>query len=255
MAEEINLVGKGAGMDDFLASVSESGGLNNQNLYQVILPNDVSTKGLNKRLSVLCTSISLPQRNPTFLPRAYGTRRTAVVGGYSQTDVSMTFLLLGDLAAQRYFKSWQKKIFNPETHEMGYYQEYVRDLTITQFKKPVSFPIIKKKLFDPGKIPSSIRSRLPSLGGLDLSQGEFTLNTLTKFKPVQEFKLIEAYPLSIDGEQGQILTSTDTSENGASVMNVVFSYREYEHEFKEFKTSQLDEGILGGLINLGKKLF
>ena len=111
------------------------------------------------------------------------------------------------------------------------------------------------KLFDPGKIPSSIRSRLPSLGGLDLSQGEFTLNTLTKFKPVQEFKLIEAYPLSIDGEQGQILTSTDTSENGASVMTVVFSYREYEHEFKEFKVSQLDEGILGGLINLGKKLF
>ena len=90
--------------------------------------------------------------------------------------MTLQFHLLNDFGAKHYFETWQDLVINQQSQNIGYHNEYTDDVVIQQLRKGVAFPIAKKKLFDAGKIPSSIRGRLPRLGPLDFAQGEFDLD-------------------------------------------------------------------------------
>ena len=97
---------------------------------------------------------------------------------------------------KNYFEQWQELAVNRANYEVGYFNDYTHPVIIQHIKKGVGFPVKKKKLFDSGKLPSSIGSRLPKLA-LDLAQGEFDLDLITGDKVTYTCVLDKAYPTSL----------------------------------------------------------
>ena len=78
-----------------------------------------------------CESISFPGRNmdTTEDTNIYGPVRK-IVTGYSFADVSATFQCSTDMREKKYFESWQRLSFNPQTFAMGYYKDYIGSVDI-----------------------------------------------------------------------------------------------------------------------------
>ena len=78
-----------------------------------------------------CESISFPGRNmdTTEDTNIYGPVRK-IVTGYSFADVSATFQCSTDMREKKYFESWQRLTFNPQTFAIGYYHDYVGSVDI-----------------------------------------------------------------------------------------------------------------------------
>tara|TARA_B100001063_G_C16666438_1_gene503864 strand:- start:612 stop:1082 length:471 start_codon:yes stop_codon:yes gene_type:complete len=53
-----------------------------------------------------------------------------IVTGYSFADVSATFQCSTDMREKKYFESWQRLTFNPQTFAMGYYKDYIGSVDI-----------------------------------------------------------------------------------------------------------------------------
>ena len=87
--------------------------------------------GTVRATGLKCESISFPGRNmdTTEDTNIYGPVRK-IVTGYSFADVSATFQCSTDMREKKYFESWQRLTFNPQTFAMGYYKDYIGSVDI-----------------------------------------------------------------------------------------------------------------------------
>ena len=78
-----------------------------------------------------CNSIAMPARSLTSVPDTtiYGPARN-IVQGYTYGDVSATFYCHNDMREKKFFETWQRIAFNPQTWSMGYYDDYVGKIEI-----------------------------------------------------------------------------------------------------------------------------
>ena len=224
-------------IDDFKSEISKAGGMAMGNLFRVILP---PLRDDSRAMNLLCKAASLPGRQLTSTEYQKGIYTSKIAYGYLVDDVTLTFHLLNDYKVKTYFEEWQKLAVNDDTGEIGYYNDYTHPVLIQQLKKGVSFPIKKKKIFDSGKIPSSIRGRLPRLGPLDFAQGEFDLNALTPDQVVYTCVLEKAYPTTVNAvelsDEAQLLE-----------LSVQLSYKNWKGQATSAGTNFI-EGLAGELI-------
>ena len=89
--------------------------------------------GTVRTTSLRCEAISFPGRNldTTPDPNHYGPTRE-VVNGYSYAPISATFQCSSDMKEKKYFETWQRLAYNPQTWSMGYYEDYVGTVQIYQ---------------------------------------------------------------------------------------------------------------------------
>lgn len=88
-----------------------------------------------------CISCSLPGKAINTTERlTYGpTRKIALSSVYQ--DITFSFIVSDDKAELKYFNSWHNFIINNtlntnvQTHDVGYYEKYVGNLTIQHFDK------------------------------------------------------------------------------------------------------------------------
>ena len=73
----------------------------------------------------------------------------------------MTFIGLND-STRKYFETWQSFAINPETKEVGYYQDYVKDVDVTTSRKMRDNSPLPKSIFDQ-KLPDALADKLPSV--------------------------------------------------------------------------------------------
>ena len=63
--------------------------------------------------------------------------------GVNYGEVSGTFLCDYELSEKRFFEEWQRKIFDPESFKVNYYEDYVATIKVRQFtlrdEAPTSF--------------------------------------------------------------------------------------------------------------------
>ncbi len=232
-------------VDEFLSEVAKSGGIAEPTLYNIILPTiNKESRGMN----ILCTDIEIPQRQITTKERRIGMDTVKIAYGEVLTDINLSFMLLNDFGARYYFESWQGTAYDQETKLLSYHRDIVKDVTIQVLRKGVAFDITKKKLFDSGKLPSSIASRLPRLGPLDFAQGEFDLNYLTTDDVIYEVKLIDAFPTSMAS------LSMGASADGLIKQTVQLSYKNFKttSKYSQGKGSQLGQALLAGAM---RKIF
>ena len=234
-------------IDDFLSQVSKGGGMAMGNMFKVTLP--TINKTTSETMSILCKSVNLPGRQMLSAEKRSGMETKKVAYGYTSEDVTMSFYVLNDYSAKDYFERWQDLVVNQDTKEIGYHNEYTEQVVIQQIRKGVSFPVARKKLFDAGKIPSSIRGRLPRKGPIDFAQGEFDLDVLKPDDIVYTCVLLDAYPTSLVAmELG--------NENQLLEVSVQLSYTNWRGGTnKKLQTQQLGEGLVGGAIQFARGLF
>jgi hypothetical protein len=225
-------------IDDFKSQVGKGGGFAMGNLYKIFLP---PIKGDAREMNLLCKAASLPGRQLVSMEKQIGLQTNKVAYGYAVDDVTLTFHCLNDMKVREYFETWQNLAVNNETYEVGYYNEYTHPVIIQHIKKGTSFPIKKKKLFDSGKLPSSIANRLPRLGPLDLAQGEFDLNAVFGDDITYTLLLDKAYPTTLNAielsDDGQLLEVT-----------VQLSYKNWKSKKGDSVGNDFVEGLAGELI-------
>ena len=112
------------------ASAGVGGPAASQNLFSQILFEDIGG-GITKDVAFQCNAITLPSRGLTTVPdeTIYGPARN-LVQGYVFGDVSASFYLHSDLREKKFFETWQRIAFNPQTFAMGYYDDYVGNVKI-----------------------------------------------------------------------------------------------------------------------------
>jgi len=225
-------------IDDFKSQVGAGKGFAMGNLYKIFLP---PLKGDSRELNLLCKAASLPGRQILSTEKQIGLQQTKVAYGYAVDDVTLTFHCLNDMKVREYFETWQNLAVNQETLEVGYYNEYTHPVIIQHIKKGTSFPLKKKKLFDSGKLPSSIAGRLPRLGPLDLAQGELDLNAVFGDDITYTLLLDKAYPTTLNAielsDDGQLLEVT-----------VQLSYKNWKSRKGDSVSNDFVEGLAGELI-------
>lgn len=225
-------------IDDFKSEIGKGGGIAMGNLYKIFLP---PIKGDARALNMLCKATSLPGRQILSNEKQMGLDNMKVAYGYAVDDITLTFHCLNDMGVREYFELWQNLAVNQETKEVGYFNEYTHPVIIQHIKKGISFPIKKKKLFDSGKIPSSIRGRLPRLGPLDLAQGEIDVSAVFGDDITYTLLLDKAYPTT--------LNAIELSDDGQLLeVSVQLSYKNWKSKSGDRVGSDFIEGLAGELI-------
>ena len=86
-----------------------------------------------REVSLKCDQISMPGRNIDTAPdnNIYGPVRE-IAQGWSFADITAQFQLSSDLKERRFFETWQRLSFNPDTWNMGYYDDYTGTIQIFQ---------------------------------------------------------------------------------------------------------------------------
>ncbi len=86
-----------------------------------------ATNDASRGVSLRCESVQLPGRNITSSPdtNVYGPVREIAEEVTYAGEVSMTFQASSGLEERVFFEQWQQKCFNPETWNVGYYNEYI----------------------------------------------------------------------------------------------------------------------------------
>ena len=88
---------------------------------------------LNSRdISLRCESVTLPGINLSTAQdtNIYGPTKDVVEGVTYAEEVAMSFQASSDLEERVFFERWQKSAFNPQTWNVGYYDDYTGSVEI-----------------------------------------------------------------------------------------------------------------------------
>ena len=140
-------------LNEILGLVRGTDGIAKQTRYEVILipptgargtktapsnafasqMSDLTGDGTARATSLKCDQISMPGRNIDTAPdnNIYGPVRE-IAQGWSFADITAQFQLSSDLKERRFFETWQRLSFNPDTWNMGYYDDYTGTIQIFQ---------------------------------------------------------------------------------------------------------------------------
>ena len=89
--------------------------------------------GDTKDVSYQCNSISMPGRNITTTTdeNIYGPTRD-IASGFTYGDITAKFYCHNDYRERKFFETWQRLAFNPQTFAMNYYDDYTGTIQIYQ---------------------------------------------------------------------------------------------------------------------------
>ena len=202
-------------VDQFKGLVAARGGIARPNLFQVDLPQFEGSTG--SELNLLCRNVVLPGQQIATYDMMYGNSVQKVAYGSVTDDVTFSFLVLNDYGVKKYFEMWQDLAYNKTTYEIGYKNEYARQVAVHQLDKGISFPIFNRG-FNTSGIPSNILNRLPNLGLIDFSQGEIDIDFELPSRKIYTCTLEKAWPTTIESIQ------LNNELDGLIELNVQLSY-------------------------------
>ena len=102
------------------------------NIFAQVMGQSVADQTARKT-ALRCQSFSFPGRNLDSSPdtNIYGPERE-IVQGYSYGDVTGVFQCSSDMKEKRFFETWQRLAYNPQTWSMQYYNDYVGSIKLFQ---------------------------------------------------------------------------------------------------------------------------
>jgi len=129
--------------DTLKALLNANGGIAYNDKYMVTLnkPPGFDLPGgieMRKRLTMLCDTATLPTKSlATFEKSIYGTVK-AMPYRMTFTEASMSFIMTDSMEEKKYFDAWQNKIVGPKTGNLGFFDDYVCDISIKKFGRTAS---------------------------------------------------------------------------------------------------------------------
>ena len=95
--------------------------------------NDLESLVTRENIQMMCNKITMPSRDiNTVAARTYGPKREMPYAYSFSGEIEATFFGDKFLRQRLFWENWQKKIFNNETHDMKYYDDYVGSIDILQ---------------------------------------------------------------------------------------------------------------------------
>ena len=100
------------------------------NLFSQVLRGQVGGQ-VTKDVSYQCNSISFPPRGIEVTPddNMYGPSRK-IAHGFTYADITAKFYCHNDMREKKFFETWQRLAYNPQTWAIGYYNDYVGSIDI-----------------------------------------------------------------------------------------------------------------------------
>ena len=137
-----------AALDEIFAEFRSDDGFARPSRYEVFFFPPVSSSQTNifaqimgqtvadqtaRKTALRCESFEFPGRNLDSSPdvNIYGPERE-IVQGYSYGDVTAVFQCSSDMKEKRFFETWQRLAYNPQTWSMQYYNDYTGSIKILQ---------------------------------------------------------------------------------------------------------------------------
>ena len=137
-----------AALDEIFAEFRSDDGFARPSRYEVFFFPPVSRSQTNifaqvmgqtvadqtaRKTALRCESFEFPGRNLDSAPdtNIYGPERE-IVQGYSYGDVTGVFQCSSDMKEKRFFETWQRLAYNPQTWSMQYYNDYTGSIKIFQ---------------------------------------------------------------------------------------------------------------------------
>ena len=115
--------------------VIEPGGPAGQDLSASVNANnnDLRSAAVRENMQMMCNKITMPSRDINTAPHmTYGPKREMPYAYSFSGEIELTFYGDKFLRQRMFWENWQKTIFNNETHDMKYYNDYVGSIDIFQ---------------------------------------------------------------------------------------------------------------------------
>jgi len=95
--------------------------------------NDLNSAAMRENMSMMCNKITMPSRDINTSPhKTYGPKREMPYAYSFSGEIELTFYGDKFLRQRMFWENWQKTIFDGETHDMRYYDDYVGSIDIFQ---------------------------------------------------------------------------------------------------------------------------
>ena len=95
--------------------------------------NDLESANTKRNVGMMCNSVTMPSRDVnTAASQQYGPQRRMPYAYSFSGELAMSFYGDKFLRQRMFFENWQKKIFNIQTHDMNFYDDYVGTMDIMQ---------------------------------------------------------------------------------------------------------------------------
>ena len=132
-------------IDQLKGVASKGRGFASANQFFVQLP---PVQGYDTNdLNILCTNVNLPGRQIMTQERLIGLKARKMPNGFASDDISLTFHVMNDYSIRKYFEAWQNEVINQDTFEIGYANNYTKQVIIQQSKKGMAFDFPIDKIF------------------------------------------------------------------------------------------------------------
>ena len=155
----------------------------------------------SQTLDVLCRSVTIPGKTLNSIVRKTNMKEIQVASGYTVDPVNIRFSETADYMVSKYLDRWLSLTVDPSTYEVGYRDDYVRDIVIVALDEQENpqYTITLKNAFPKTKIL------------VDMS--DFSANTITEIAAVFDY---EDYVVGNDKEQIQ----TELTRVAGQVLNI-----------------------------------
>jgi hypothetical protein len=95
--------------------------------------NDLNSGTMRENMQMMCNKVTMPSRDINTAPaKTYGPKREMPYAYSFSGEIEMTFFGDKFLRQRMFWENWQKQIFNSETHDSKYYDDYVGSIDIFQ---------------------------------------------------------------------------------------------------------------------------
>ena len=107
---------------------------------------------MRRQLSLLCDTVTLPTKSlATYEKSIYGPVK-AMPYRMTFTEASMSFIMTDSMGEKHYFDAWQNMIVDQKTGNVGFFNDYICDITISKFGRAANDfgdrPTYEVTLFD-----------------------------------------------------------------------------------------------------------
>jgi len=125
-------------IDTLKSAIDRGNGLARSNRFEVIISLPPALLALGdaignaRELSLMAQSCTMPGRTITTLPYQSVRQSVKIPTGYTQEDVTMTFLLTNDYFPKRIIDRWLNSSVDQETYRVTYDNYYCADIFINQ---------------------------------------------------------------------------------------------------------------------------
>jgi hypothetical protein len=222
-----------ASIEQLKGMITSKGGMARSNLFKVTLPNSVPGASAYE-VNLLCANVQIPGRQVTSRAKSVGQINEEMAYGFLNGEISMTFLVLNDYGIRTYFEEWQKLAVDQTTYEVGFSNEYKKDMQIYQLKKGFGSPVNK------------FINQIPKIGPFDLrSQAQNLLGgTLDNFAGGL-FGGPTIFTANVYGAFPKTVNAIDLSNelDGLVQLSVSFAFTNWQ------AIGSAAPGFLGGLAN------